>query len=679
MSEQIQEVPSTTPDFHTETATKIANLFPEVVADGKIDVEALREMLTDDAEQGPERFGLFWPGKTQAIRAAQTPTTATLAPDHKNSINWDNTQNVFIEGENLEVLKILQKHYYGKIKMIYIDPPYNTGGNFIYPDNYADPIGTYLELTRQTDEGGKIKTNTESAGRFHSNWLNMMYPRLKLAKNLMSPDGMLAISIDEVELANLRNICDEIFGPDNFVGLVSIKTKTAGVSGSHLGKSLKALTEYLLLYRRTTESFLLDNQPTKKVRLYDAIQKMSREGKSWKYTSMLTSIDEGVHFKTISAGDGSPIEIFIHNNAVSKSVRSVTKDLYDNNEERCYTDNVNRIFRTTNAQTSIRERVIDACAGLDSEWISILYTPTKGRNAGEKTRLYFKGDQRNLVTFLSEVTMSEHGVLYKLDSKGTFWDDINYNNLKTEAQISFPNGQKPIELIASILRLFNDKNFTVLDFFAGSCTTAHAVLKLNDEDGGSRKFIMVQLPEPITDSKVRNNGQFQTIADLGRERIRLAGLQQHLPISTTGAPPLPSEHGFRAYKLVDTNFVKWNVSSNVTADQLKLDLAARADSSDDGVSPERKLTELILRLGLSLTEQISEVEIAGLSVFKVGDGLLLAYMDEHVVPSLAQLRELVVGEPALLVILEDAFQGNDELKANLVQECRTHGVDLYTA
>ena len=212
MTDEIQQVPAASPDFQTDIARQLADLLPEVVADGKIDVAALQAVLGDDMATGNERFGLFWPGKTQAIRAAQTPTTATLAPDYENSVDWENTQNVVIEGDNLEVLKVLQRHYYGKIKMIYIDPPYNTGGDFVYPDNYADPIGNYLEMTGQRDGEGKLSTNTESVGRFHSNWLNMMYPRLKLARNLLRHDGVLFVSIDDNEVNNLKLLLDNIFG-----------------------------------------------------------------------------------------------------------------------------------------------------------------------------------------------------------------------------------------------------------------------------------------------------------------------------------------------------------------------------------------------------------------------------------------------------------------------------------
>lgn len=218
MTDAINKVPETTPDFTTEAANKLAELFPEVVADGKVDIDKLKTILGVDVDDARERFGLTWPGKAQAIRAAQTPTTATLEPDKESSVDWNTTQNVVIEGDNLEVLKVLQKHYYGRIKMIYIDPPYNTGNDFVYSDDYADSIGSYLARTGQTDEGGRLSTNSESAGRFHSNWLNMMYPRLKLARNLLREDGVLFVSIGEHETARLRLLLDEIFGENNYVG-----------------------------------------------------------------------------------------------------------------------------------------------------------------------------------------------------------------------------------------------------------------------------------------------------------------------------------------------------------------------------------------------------------------------------------------------------------------------------
>ncbi|WP_237800894.1 site-specific DNA-methyltransferase, partial [Corynebacterium accolens] len=249
MSEEqdmINEVPGSSPEFRTELAEQLAELAPEAIADGKIDVEKLKELLECDASDTSERFGLFWPGKKRAMRAAQTPTTATLRPDKENSKDWDTTKNVFIEGDNLEVLKILQKHYHGKIKMIYIDPPYNTGKDFVYPDNYKEGLETYLEWSKQVNEDGKkLSSNSESEGRYHSNWLNMMYPRLKLARNLLASDGFIAVSIGDDEVGTLRLLMDTVFGEDNRIAQVSVN-RTSEIATELTVQKI----EYLLVYAR---------------------------------------------------------------------------------------------------------------------------------------------------------------------------------------------------------------------------------------------------------------------------------------------------------------------------------------------------------------------------------------------------------------------------------------------
>ncbi|RMB68180.1 site-specific DNA-methyltransferase [Corynebacterium macginleyi] len=254
MSEEqdmINEVPGSSPEFRTELAEQLAEMAPEAIADGKIDVEKLKELLEGDASDTSERFGLFWPGKKRAMRAAQTPTTATLRPDKENSKDWEATKNVFIEGDNLEVLKILQKHYHGKIKMIYIDPPYNTGKDFVYPDNYKEGLETYLEWSKQVNEDGKkLSSNSESEGRYHSNWLNMMYPRLKLARNLLTDDGLIFVSISDDEYTHLKKILDEIFGENNFEG--SIHWRRRHNQPNDKTKLIGLVAEHILVYSRNS-------------------------------------------------------------------------------------------------------------------------------------------------------------------------------------------------------------------------------------------------------------------------------------------------------------------------------------------------------------------------------------------------------------------------------------------
>jgi adenine-specific DNA-methyltransferase len=261
-NQDIQQVDGKTPQFRTELARQLEDLVPEAIADGKVDVAKLKELLQEDAGDTNERFGLFWPGKKRAMRAAQDPTTATLKPAKELSKDWDTTQNIFIEGDNLEVLKVLQKQYHNSIKIIYIDPPYNTGKDFVYPDNFKEGLQNYLEFSKQVDEGNKkISTNTETAGRYHSNWLNMMYPRLKLARNLLTDDGVIFISIDDNEKPHLRKLCDEIYGENNFVGVYIKQSKVGGGSDS---RHIVQEHEYCLVYARniskTKEMFIAHDE-----------------------------------------------------------------------------------------------------------------------------------------------------------------------------------------------------------------------------------------------------------------------------------------------------------------------------------------------------------------------------------------------------------------------------------
>ena len=626
MDDTTKQVPGTTPDFATEAAERLAELFPEVIADGKADVEKLKVLLGDDVEDARERFGLFWPGKTRAIRAAQTPTTSTLMPDKENSVDWDTTQNVFIEGDNLEVLKILQKHYYGQIKMIYIDPPYNTGNDFVYADDYADSIGNYLELTGQTDEGGKLSTNSESAGRFHSNWLNMMYPRLKLARNLLREDGVLALSIDDDEMPRVRLLLDEIFGENNFYASICWQKK---YSPANDAKRFSDMHDFILIVARSDRfirGLLPRTEENNKPYKHD-----DGDGRGRYRTDNLS-------VRTYSAANDYPVE------------NPNTGEIYYPPAGRCW------VFSQEKLNVYISENRI--------------YWGKDGAGAPQLKR------------YLSEV---QQGTV------PTTWWDFNFAGHNDESRkeiralfgtTSVFDTPKPTKLIRRLLQVLTTgaDGEIVLDFFAGSGTTADAVMQQNCEDQGQRKFIQVQLPEPLSEKASNVDWNPTTIADVTRERIRRAGKK----ILEEEASKLDGrtgtlDVGFRAYKLVDTNFTKWKADSGLSEDELVGLFSDLADSADDHARPEALLTEVLLKLGFSLTEKIETVEVAGLSVFSVADGLVMAYLDEHTQPTLDQLRALVAREPERLVVLEDAFQGNDELKTNLVQECRTRNVELWTA
>lgn len=656
MDTQPNEIPQATPDLTTEAAQKLGELFPEVIADGKVDVDKLTTLLGTDADNSRERFGLFWPGKTQAIRAAQTPTTATLAPDKENSINWDTTGNVFIEGDNLEVLKVLQKHYYGKIKMIYIDPPYNTGNDFVYHDDYTDSIGSYLELTQQADEAGKFSTNTESSGRFHSSWLNMMYPRLKLARNLLAEDGAVFMSIDDSELSNLKQTANEVFGESNFVGTViwaaGRKNDSKFLSSSH---------EYILCYARSM-AHLKEIKATWKVKksglnvIYAKAAKLRRKyGQDY--------------------------------DAATAELKKWFKGLLDSDEAKrhkhyCCIDENGVYFAGDIAWPG--------GGGPDYEVLHpVTRKPVKVPSSGwrfqkpaleehiKTGRVLFGPDESKVPTFKRYLHETETEALYSVLYQDGRAATKRLASLMGKKVFDYPKDEGVIQSLAAMTTGGDDM---VLDFFAGSGTTAHAVMQLNAEDGGSRRCISVQLPEPTGEKSEARKAGFETITEITRERIRRAGqkiLSEEAAALEGRGEPL--DVGFRAYKLVDTNFTKWKADSDLSEAELGDLFSRMAHSVDDAARPETILTEVLLKLGWSLTETIEARVVDGLSVFSVADGQVVVYLDTHTQPTLGQLRSLVALEAERLVILEDAFGGDDELKTNLVQECRSHNVDLWTA
>ena len=614
MSEEIHETPSTTPNFRTELASQLAELVPEAIADGKVDVEKLKELLDGDAADTSERFGLFWPGKKRALRAAQEPTTATLRPDFENSKDWDTTKNVFIEGDNLEVLKILQKHYHAKIKLIYIDPPYNTGNDFVYPDNYKEGLGSYLEWSRQVnEEGKKLSTNADTDGRYHSNWLNMMYPRLKLARNLLKEDGLVFLSVDDAELRNLWAICCEVFGESNSLACFPRRTKTGGGSAS---SHFAIEHDYVVVFAKNKS-----------------------------------------HLGPIFAP---------HDAEYAKRYAE--------------SDEIGRYFWDTmeRSSTATKPYLITAPDGaqLSGKWFRSEDRFKRDLEDGE-VRFLEKPDGGWSVQFKQRMAEGKkiRSLLVEKDFRAT---PKELGELGLEGVFSFP---KPVYLIKHLLTGTTTREDIILDFFAGSGTTAHAVMALNAEDAGSRRAISVQLPEPTPEGSVARNAGFATISKIARARIDRAGDR----ITESLADELalreePLDIGYRTYQLSDTNFSKWKVSSDVDRTELEQHLFdLRESSSADDASADDLLTEILLKQGYSLTERIAPVDVAGLNLRSVGDGIVLAYLNEHVKPTLEQLRAVVDEDPARLIVLEDAFQGDDQLKTNLAQLCKSRGIELWTA
>lgn len=644
----LYETPSGTPNFKTELAAQLSELVPEAIADGKVDVEKLKELLDDDVADSSERFGLFWPGKKRALRAAQQPTTATLKPDFENSKDWDTTKNVFIEGDNLEVLKILQKHYHGKIKMIYIDPPYNTGKDFIYPDNYKEGLATYLEWTRQVNEEGKrVSTNSESEGRYHSNWLNMMYPRLKLARNLLKEDGVIFISIDDGEHAGLVHMVREIFGEDNYLASVARVSKKTSNKGAHFAPS----KDYVVAIARRASA------------LPPLMDEVSED-----YRNKFSERDDRGLFATVGLYQASldplrgcsnqrywieaPDGTFVLPPGPNRP--ATIADGFNRSPE----NREDRVWRWS-YESYLKQKEL------------LVFKRTSSSPLQDSTG---KQSPWNVYTKYYLEDRLQDGIRPR-----DFLDNLT-NDLGTKELIKLGLGNyfdfaKPTQLIERLATWVNDPDAIVMDFFAGSGTTAQGVMQANAADGGSRRFIVVQLPEPTPEGSEARRAGYSTISSLARKRLELVAesVRQSLAGQTVDV-------GFRAYALSDTHFAKWHISSDADAMALEQHLLQLRESADDDATPDSLLTELLLKQGYSLTEQIDDVEIDGLTLKSVGEGLVLAYLDEHHKPTLQQLRSVLDrSELARFIILEDAFNGDDELKTNLVQEAKTRGVELWTA
>jgi adenine-specific DNA-methyltransferase len=629
-NQDIQQVDGKTPQFRTELARQLEDLVPEAIADGKVDVAKLKELLQEDAGDTNERFGLFWPGKKRAMRAAQDPTTATLKPAKELSKDWDTTQNIFIEGDNLEVLKVLQKQYHNSIKIIYIDPPYNTGKDFVYPDNFKEGLQNYLEFSKQVDEGNKkISTNTETAGRYHSNWLNMMYPRLKLARNLLTDDGVIFISIDDNEKPHLRKLCDEIYGENNFVGVYIKQSKVGGGSDS---RHIVQEHEYCLVYARniskTKEMFIAHDE--------EYLRRYKEED------------DRGRFFWDTYARPGLGMD----------STLTYEIDMPDGTRLR------NRWIRSKERfHRELDDGIVRITQKNDREW-----------------SVQFKQYMNALGKKPRSMTM---------DFGGTAAANLEVSTLFGDARLfDYP---KSIKYIKKLMSTLVDEEAVILDFFAGSGTTAHAVMQLNAEDGGSRKHIQVQLPEPTDEKSEAYKAGYRKISDIARERISRAGEK----IKADFADKLterdtPLDVGYRTYQLSDTNFRKWQGSATADLGEVQRRLDLMRDSANDNASEADLLVEVMLKMGLPLTTRTTEQSVSGLTIHQVvhatndddtdtSEGAPVFYLNEHAKPTLEQLRAVVTElTPSKLVILEDAFQGDNELKTNLTQTCKSYDVELWT-
>lgn len=631
------EISSNSPSFRTDLAKKLEELVPEAIADGKVDVVKLKELLAEDAGEPNERFGLFWPGKKQALRAAQEPTTATLRPAKDESKDWDTTNNIFIEGDNLEVLKVLQKQYHNSIKMIYIDPPYNTGKDFVYPDNFKEGLQNYLEFSQQVDEGNKkISTNTETAGRYHSNWLNMMYPRLKLARNLLTDDGVIFVSIGDTELTNLQRMMSEIFGEANQLPIFTRITKKS----SNNGTTFSPCTDYIVGFSRNINYIKPFSTPLTDEQM-KSYNKIDKEGRYKEIGLYQAALKHGGSRYPIMTPDGQKVNT--PNNMPWRWSEAKLKEGIKNNI---------LVFKETSTSP-----LLDDDTGEKARW-------------NVYTKLYLKDREST-------------GLLPKSFSED-FQNTLGSNELrKLHIPFDFP---KPSSLVMYLANILSDDDCIILDFFAGSATTAHAVMQLNAEDGGNRKHIMVQLPEPTDEKSEAFKAGYKKISDIARERINRAGEKIKADFADKLAErETPLDVGYRTYKLADTNFTKWQSAPTGDLTELQARLDLMRESSNDNASEEDLLVEVLLKMGLPLTTRTKTVDVDGLHVHQVvtegdlSEGQPVLYLNEHTKPTLEQLRAIITDlTPSKFVILDDAFQGDNQLKTNLVQTCKSYDVELWT-
>ena len=633
----MQKIDATSPeaqsaDLVAGNIDQIKALFPELITEGpsgvSVNVDVLKALVGDQTVTDcDEKYGLNWHGKRRARQLALTPSTGTLRPSQEESVDWDTTQNLMIEGDNLEVLKLLQKSYAAKVKLIYIDPPYNTGKDFVYPDNFQDNIKNYLELTGQIEGGRKISSNTEASGRFHTDWLNMMYPRLKLARNLLRDDGVIFISIDDAEIANIRVVCDDLFGEENFLASFVRRRRMAtgmrdsAVSPDHeyiIGYARNSELAHLFGFARQASDFPFSDAVSS-YRSTDLTVGMTKEMRPNQYYKL-------VH-PSLGSGYWPPEQ------RVWRFEPSTMKEHVEKGNIIWPDDNPSG--RMSRPRFKTRYFPGEVKANPVSTWISV----KESADGSEE-----------------EVTTLNAG----LNQEGT----KEVRELLGGQVLEYP---KPLSLLRGLVSIATREDDLVLDFFAGSGTTGHAVWLANTSDQCRRRFIMVQLPEVI------DRGDFKTISEITKERLRRAPAQ-----IKADNPMFSGDTGFRVFKLDHSNIRAWNPNPT----DLGTTLFAHQDHLVEGRTESDILYELLLKLGLDLCVPIEQRTVNGKDVHSVGGGVLMACLAEHItrddVEPLAQgivawHEELVPAGDTTCVFRDSAF-ADDVAKTNLAAILEQHGI-----
>ncbi|GAB6056491.1 site-specific DNA-methyltransferase [Methanobacterium movens] len=614
-------------DIVSENVSKIKELFPEIVTEDKIDFDKLKQVLGKYTEEDSERYNFTWKGKSAALSLAQTPSTGTLRPCKDESKNWDTTENLYIEGDNLEVLKLLQKSYYGKIKMIYLDPPYNTGNEFVYPDNYKDNLQNYLEITGQVDsEGNKISTNTDTNGRYHTNWLNMIYPRLRLARNLLTNDGVIFISIDDNESDNLKKVCNEVFGEENFISCIVWERAYAPVN---LKKHFSESHDYVLCYAKSIDQAICNG--------------------------LKRSEDANNRYKN---PDNDPRGVWKSENL---SVGPIVKE------------KVYEIVTPSGRKVYPPE---GRC------WV---VTKEKFQELVEDNRIWFGKDGNNVPSvkkFFNEVKNTITPMtIWKYKEVGHS-QDAKQNLKKLFNGASYFDYPKSVDLIKRMLELYTLSDSIVLDFFAGSSTTAEAVLKINAENDGNRRFIMIQLPEPTNENDESYKSGYKNICDIGKERIRLAGDKILSEINQNGQTSLDSRSktdldiGFKVFKLDSSNLTKWDPEY----DNLEQTLLDSVENLIPGRNELDLVYEIMLKYGIDLTLPIEEYPIKDKKFYSIGFGALIICLDDNLTSDLAaeiiNLKDELSPEVMRVVFKDNGF-ASDSDKTNIKESLKTNGIEEF--
>lgn len=608
-------------DLIAENIAQLKVLFPEAFTEGKVDFAVLKELLGGVVDDGEEKYGLNWHGKRRARRLALTPSTGTLRPCPEDSVDWDTTKNLMIEGDNLEVLKLLQKSYANKVKLIYIDPPYNTGGDFVYPDDFSDNINNYLEITGQSEDGRKLTSNSEASGRFHTDWLNMIFPRLKLARNLLRDDGIIFISIADGELPSLRFVANEVFGEENFLACFIWKSRQNKDNRTLTGASVDH--EYILCY--------------------------------------------------------------------GNSIRGASRDCsqYSNpdNDQRGDWASGNMVgIATADRRPNLHYDLINPETGVNYG------RPDMGWRYDRNTMARLIAENRILWPSSTDGRPRRKAFLTELDSDFTGFSTIIGEDLYTRDgtadidklfDVRIFNFPKTVRLIKSLIEQGSGEGDIVIDFFAGSGTSGHAVMAQNASDGLNRHFILVQLPE-LLDSNNRDQktaadycdhlGKPRNIAELTKERLRRAGKK-----IKAENPLFPGDTGFRVFKLDSSNIRAWDPDRDNLAQSLEEHTAnLKVERTEQDI-----LFELLLKLGLDLTVPIEEKLIVGKTVHSIGAGVLLACLAPNIakeeISSLAlgiiEWHKSLAPEGETQVIFRDSAFADDIAKTNITAILQQYGLD----